>query len=83
MSNSYGLAAFSFINKHELGVLITCSTREQSDLQGACLKLNTEPRQAGASGKILVSYGGAVMWSLTTKECPTWFVSATFALDGT
>ncbi|UKZ62641.1 uncharacterized protein TrAtP1_003881 [Trichoderma atroviride] len=54
-------------------VLITCSTRERSDLQGASLRVNTEPSQAGASGKILVSYGGAVMWSLTTKECPTWF----------
>lgn len=21
------------------------------------------------------------MWSLTTKECPTWFVSATFEFD--
>ncbi|KAH8121649.1 hypothetical protein LI328DRAFT_158084 [Trichoderma asperelloides] len=54
-------------------VLITCSTMQQSELQGACLKVNTEPSQVGASGKILVSYGGAVMWSLTTKECPTWF----------
>lgn len=43
--------------------------------------MNTEPSQAGASGKILVSYGGAVMWSLATKECPTWFVSATSAFD--
>ncbi|KAL7926663.1 hypothetical protein ACQKWADRAFT_281025 [Trichoderma austrokoningii] len=54
-------------------VLITCSTLQQSDLQGACLKVNTEPSQVGASGRILVSYGDSVMWSLTTKECPTWF----------
>lgn len=74
VSIPYYFAAFPF-TKHETGVLITCSMMQQSDLQGTCMKVNTEPSQAGASGKILVSYGEAVMWSLTTKECPTWFVS--------
>ncbi|RFU72016.1 mg2+ transporter [Trichoderma arundinaceum] len=53
--------------------LVTCGTMSQPDLQGATVKVNTEPSQVGGSGKILVSYGGAVMWSLTTKECLTWF----------
>ncbi|KAL7904353.1 hypothetical protein GGI35DRAFT_200406 [Trichoderma velutinum] len=55
-------------------VLVTCGTMPQSDLQGTTVKLNTEPGQAGGGpGRILVSYGGAVMWSLATKECQTWF----------
>lgn len=55
-------------------VLVTCGTMPQSHLQGTTVRMNTEPGQAGGGpGRILVSYGGAVMWSLATKECQTWF----------
>ncbi|KAL7957117.1 hypothetical protein V8C34DRAFT_286828 [Trichoderma compactum] len=55
-------------------VLVTCGTMPQSHLQGTTVKMNTEPGQAGGGpGRILVSYGGAVMWSLATTECQTWF----------
>ncbi|KAL7928096.1 hypothetical protein V8C35DRAFT_318940 [Trichoderma chlorosporum] len=55
-------------------VLVTCGTMPQSELQGTTVKVNEEPGQAGGEpGKILVLHGGAVMWSLATKECQTWF----------
>lgn len=62
-----------------IGLLVTCGTMTQSDLQGEQIKLNQEPSREGATassqGKILVSYGESVMWSFGAEECPTWFVS--------
>ncbi|KAL7946702.1 hypothetical protein V8C42DRAFT_352261 [Trichoderma barbatum] len=55
------------------GVLVTCGTMPQSELQGTTVRVNAGLSQPGGSGRILVSYGGAVMWSLATKECQTWF----------
>ncbi|EGR51556.1 uncharacterized protein TRIREDRAFT_45688, partial [Trichoderma reesei QM6a] len=45
----------------------------QSDLQGTTVKVNPVPCQTGGMNRILVSYGGALMWSLATNECQTWF----------
>lgn len=39
------------------------------------MKVNPVPCQTGGMTRILVSYGGALMWSLPTNECRTWFVS--------
>lgn len=39
------------------------------------MKVNPVPCQTGGMNRILVSYGGALMWSLATNECQTWFVS--------
>lgn len=50
----------------------------QSDLQGDTLKVNAEPSRdltTDNQGKILVSYGDSVAWSLAADECQTWFVS--------
>lgn len=54
-------------------VLVTCGTMSQSDLQGTTVKVNPVPCQTGGMTRILVSYGGALMWSLPTNECRTWF----------
>ncbi len=51
----------------------------QSDLQGDALKVHDEPSRdlaMGNQGKILVSYGESVTWSLAAEECQTWFVGA-------
>ncbi|KAK7423282.1 hypothetical protein QQX98_001072 [Neonectria punicea] len=48
----------------------------QSDLQGDALKVHDEPSRdlvTGNQGKILVSYGESVTWSLAAEECRTWF----------
>ncbi|KAH6898806.1 hypothetical protein B0T10DRAFT_120301 [Thelonectria olida] len=58
------------------GLLVTCGTMRQTDLQGDTLKLNAEPSRdlmTGDGGRILVSFGNSVSWSFTTNECQTWF----------
>ncbi|KAF7542504.1 hypothetical protein G7Z17_g11507 [Cylindrodendrum hubeiense] len=50
--------------------------KSSSDLQGDALTVNAEPSRdltMGNQGKILVSYGESVAWSLAADECQTWF----------
>ncbi|KAM4059652.1 corA-like Mg2+ transporter protein [Hirsutella rhossiliensis] len=59
-------------------LLVTCGSMAQSSLYGDFLKVVSQPSKAQsstaeASGRILVSYGGAVTWALDVQDCPTWF----------
>ncbi|KAL6854604.1 hypothetical protein J3F83DRAFT_475899 [Trichoderma novae-zelandiae] len=54
-------------------VLVTCGTMSQLDLQGTTVKMNPVPGQTSGVNRILVSHGGALVWSLATKDCQTWF----------
>ncbi|PFH60487.1 hypothetical protein XA68_10877 [Ophiocordyceps unilateralis] len=58
-------------------LLVTCASMSQSDLCSASLKLVSQPPQrepgSSGSGRILVSYGSAVLWVFRVRDCPTWF----------
>lgn len=56
---------------------MTCGSMAQSDLYGESLVVNQQPSKEKSSipsGRILVSYGNAVLWELAVEDCPTWFV---------
>lgn len=60
-------------------LLVTCGSMAQASLYGDSLKLVPQPSKvqqpgAAASGRILVSYGSAVTWTLDAQDVRTCFV---------
>lgn len=59
-------------------LLITCARLPMSALHGDAISVITDPtpvQSKARKSRILVSYGGSVLWLLPVDECQTWFVS--------
>lgn len=59
-------------------LLITCARLPVSALQGDAISVNNDPipvKSKARKSRILVSYGGSVLWLLHVDDCQTWFVS--------
>lgn len=58
-------------------VLITCGSMSEAVLRGEAVDIVSEPARdptpSQDSGRILVQYGGSVLWSFPLEECQTWF----------
>ena len=60
-------------------LMVTCARIPMSALQGDAISVISDPMPGQSRGKIpriLVLYGGSVLWSLPVDDCQTWFVSA-------
>ena len=59
-------------------LLVTCARMPLSALQGNSISVISGPmpeQHKEKSPKLLVSYGGSLLWSFRADECQTWFVS--------
>lgn len=59
-------------------LLITCARMPMSALQGDAISVIADPMPVQSKAKkprILVSYGGSVLWLLLVDDCQTYFVS--------
>lgn len=59
-------------------LLVTCARMPLSALQGDVISVIADPMPVQSKAKklrILVSYGGSVLWLLPVDDCQTWFVS--------
>ncbi|KAF6828652.1 mg2+ transporter [Colletotrichum musicola] len=58
-------------------LFITCGSMSEAVLRGQTVDILTEPPRDSPlgedSGRILVQYGGSVLWSFPLEECQTWF----------